>query len=387
MKAENTESFKRGLHLRKQLVNERGEVLCVDFAGTLQAADIQKRTDLIPDALNGKYCYRAKINVKDFDNLERAKKGLPPFNFNDEKAIYEALKEEFDIPLWILRTTGDDIKNIRKYNLPLIYQIKGCNFHSGRKGGGCKFCFVDDDSNSGEISNGVYLSPDNIVATLETVKESKNIYHVRISGGEPTIVLDHILALLKLLNLTSPGTITQFDSNLSTGHLIEYFIQQSIFEDHILEKMAEYDPKVLVCFKGTDNEDVIHNIKSGCPIEEQIYSLKKMVAAELDVYPHIINPNPLKLKEFLERLEDEIENILLKLHIFRINLYEPNKERIRLMANEAGISYETGLKYFETEWTLRHQCAEDIMNNLLYKKFGVNYKEVERPGIRLRVKI
>lgn len=376
-------AFHRGMGLGRELV-DADKALCVDFAGTLQAEDIKKRTDLIPDALNGAYCYRAKINVKAFDSSERAKMGLAPLDFNNEKAITQALKEEFDIPLWMLRAVGDDLRNIGKYNLPLIYQLKGCNFHSGRKGSGCTFCFVDDDSNSGAGKGGVFLSPENIIATFRSVQDSLNIHHIRFSGGEPTLALGHILSLLKKLNEIAPYAPFMFDSNLSTGSLIDWWIQNGALAPDILENIAAFDPKVLVCFKGVDDLDIAHNTRSICSLYENFYSLRRLIRAGFDVYPHVINPDPKGFRKFLGILEENFDNILPKLHILKINVYEPMKERIKVL--NRGKDFEASLVKYSFEWKKRYSAAVDILNDVMNEKYGVNYKDVSRPGIRLAAK-
>lgn len=375
--------FLRGITLRETLT-DGDKALCVDFVGTLQAEDIKKRNDLIPDALNGAYCYRAKINVKEFDVAERAKYGLPPFDFSDEQAIKRALKEEFDLPLWMLRAVGDDLRNIGKYNLPLIYQLKGCNFHSGHKGSGCAFCFVDDDSNSGAKKGGVFLSPENVIATFRSVQDSLSIHHIRFSGGEPTLALNHILAVLKKINSTSPFIPFQFDSNLSTGSLIDWWIQNGALPADILEQIAVFDPKVLVCFKGVDDLDIAYNTHSICNLSENLYSLRKLVLAGFDVYPHIINPYIGGFRKFLGILEENFENILPKLHVLKINVYEPMKERIRILCR--GKDFEAELKRHIIDWNMRYLAAIDILNDVMNKKYGVDYKDISRPGIKLVAK-
>jgi hypothetical protein len=217
--------FERGIELRKTLVKD-GKVLCVDFALTLQKQDITK--DVIQDVDTGRHAYRAKINIRSLDYELRRQKGLPPFDFSDEKAILVELHndESFDIPLWFLRKAGDKLENIAKYDLSLMYQIKGCNFHDGSSSGGCHFCFVDDKSNNGCPEDGIYLSVDNIANTFERYRKEKGLLTIRTSGGEPTLVLDHILALYQELAKRNLPILAQFDSNLSTASLIDYFEQQ-----------------------------------------------------------------------------------------------------------------------------------------------------------------
>jgi uncharacterized Fe-S cluster-containing radical SAM superfamily protein len=377
--------IEKGAELRQKLVRDK-KILCADFTGTVQAEDIRKRNDLIQDVDTGAYCYRAKINVKDFDDNERAKKNLPPFDFSDLDAIYKALKFEFDIPLWFLRGAGDQLENIKHYNLPMILQLKGCNFHDGTEIGGCTFCFVDNKSNSGEQLGGIWLSPQNVVNTYKSISDKLDIHVIRVSGGEPTLVLDFILDLYETLQKKGIKAQMQFDTNLSTGRLIDQFIGEGTYPLHILDMIAEFNPKVLVAFKGTDNENLQSNIQADCTIEDQIYSLKKFVKAGIDVYPYIYNPNPDTLSYFIDSLEQNFSDILPKIHIGKLNVYEVTKNRLRLMAIEQDTTYDELLAKYTKEWTSNYERSCEIMDELMIMKYGVAYKGMERPSIQIKLR-
>lgn len=379
--------FIRGKVLRRKLV--KGEdILCVDFASTLQAEDIKKRTDLIADADTGKYAYRAKINIKEIDDPERRKKGLMPFDFSDDSKIIKALNDDFDFPLWFVRRAKDDLVEIKKWNLPLIYQIKGCNFHDGSNSGGCKYCFVDNEINSPWKKNSVYLSAKNVANTFESIRDKLNLHHIRISGGEPTIVLDHIYDVLKEMDkrgLEDEGL--QFDCNLSTGNLIEYFIDKGVFEEHILEKIAEYDPKVLVAFKGTDNLNIEQNTQTKLTLEDQIYTLKLLTQAGLDCYPSLYNPNVFTLDYFAEKLLDNFEeSILNKIHLYPLKTYKPTEERLKHIARENGMDAQEYILSCQTAWDNNYSKGVETWKNIVRQKTGLEYKQIERPGIEIKVK-
>ncbi len=374
--------FKRGLFLRKKLVKD-GEVLCVDFAGTLQEKDIHK--DLIKDVDVGRYTYRCKINIKDFDPEIRAAKGLPPFDFSNEKAIFDTINTDtnFDIPLWFLRKAGDKLENIVLYDLPLIYQVMGCNFHSGAKTGGCIQCFVDDKSNVPNQKRGVWLSAENVVNTFIAMHGLKNIRVLRISGGEPTLVLDHILAVCEEFLDRAIWPFFQFDTNLSTGMLIEYFEQQGIFPSHIMQKIAAYDPGVLVSIKGTTDQNLQENTQSSMTIEDQIYTLKLFVEAGVDIYPCMYNPDADHLREYMEKMESIFENFLLKTRIFPTKIYSPTTERIANMAEKKGVDAEQLLGLYVADWIANYYRSCEILNEMLMERYGLAYKSYERPGIKI----
>jgi len=379
--------FERGKELRPK-VRKYNRILCADFTGTVQAEDIRKRNDLIQDVDIERYCYRAKINVKDFDDNERAKKGVYNlFDFSDEKAIKEALKMEFDIPLWFLRGAGDELKNIKHYNLPLILQLKGCNFHDGTEIGGCTFCFVDNKSNSGEAEGGVWISPENFVNTFQAVSDKLNIHVLRVSGGEPTLVLDFILDVLR--EIDKRGLINaqmQFDTNLSTGRLIEHFVDTEIYQPFILENIAVFKPKILAAFKGTDEKGIQNNTQTSCILSDQIHSLKMLIYSNLDVFIYVYNPNPNLLRSFTNILDKEFEDILPRIHIGKINEYEVTKCRLSLIALEQNRPYEEVLGEKLKEWKENYEQSCEIMNDLMMHRYGVGYKEIERPSVKIKIK-
>jgi hypothetical protein len=127
--------LQRGIELRKILVNNEGKILCVDLDKTVQKQDLTK--GCFKDEATGTWPYRSKVNVKAIDPELRASKGLPPFDFNETEAILQEMRGEFDIPHWFLAKAGDELKNILPYDMPWIYQLKGCDFHDGTEIGGC----------------------------------------------------------------------------------------------------------------------------------------------------------------------------------------------------------------------------------------------------------
>ncbi|MFH0868723.1 MAG: hypothetical protein V1839_00690 [archaeon] len=195
---------KRKLAVRN--VDGKTQVLCVDFAGTMQEVDIKRRTDLPVDAATGTHPYRFKIDNKALDPEERKNKGLPPFDFSDTEAIIKALGEPrtFDMPLWFVNLAGDDISRILQYDLALIFQSKGCNLHDWTETGGCTYCYVDDVSNNpSNKKNAVWLGIENIINTAEklredaSVRKGRELHRIRHSGGETTTELDFTLELQK----------------------------------------------------------------------------------------------------------------------------------------------------------------------------------------------
>ncbi len=369
--------LRRGIELRKTLINNEGKVLCVDFEKTIQKQDLTKGH--FKDEATGTYPYRSKVNIKDFDPELRAKQGLPPFDFTDRNAVYDAMSKEFDIPDWFRAKAGDKLENILPYDTPWIYQLKGCNFHDGSCAGGCTYCFVDNESNSGKVDRGVYLSVENILDSFQKAQKEKGTKVIRTSGGEPTLVLDHLLSLYREMdNRGIKPTLVQIDTNLSTGKLIEHFENEGVYEKNILEKIAQYDPKALVAFKGTSDDNIRQNVQASCTVDDQIYSLRKIVFAGIDVYPYIYNPDPNTLESFINKLEKNFKNILPRIHIGLLKTYSPTKQRIALLAQEQGLSPERLMAEYEAEWKYNYNKSCKIMEILCLSSTGHTYKEIPR---------
>lgn len=349
----------------------------MNFENTVQKQDLTKGH--FKDEGTGTFPYRCKVNTKGFDPELRAAKGLPPFNFKDRQAVLDEMKNEFDISHWFLAKAGDLLENIFTYDMPMIYQVKGCNFHQGGEIDGCVPCYVDNESNSGNPDKGVYLSVKNIVDSFQRMNKERGTKVIRTSGGEPTLVLEHLLALYK--ELESRGVkpiLAQFDTNLSTGHLIDHLEKEGILEKNILGKIAEYDPKLLVAFKGTSDESIRQNIQAVCSVEEQTYSLKKIVEAGLDVYPYIYNPDPETFEGFIGKLQETFPNILPRIHIGLLKMYSPTKQRITLLAQKYNKDPNQLITYYEQMWKANYDASCKIMDTLCQKQCGVHYKEIPR---------
>lgn len=383
---ELVDPYMQGRLLRSKLVKD-GKVLVVDFEKTLQLADIRKRNDVIVDVDTNKCVYRAKINCKLMDDVERAKKGkADKFDPDNEEMVRESLREEFDMPLWFLRAHNEPLNQIKKWNMPLIYQMAGCNFHAGNSTDGCIYCFVDNESNYASPNVTTWLTAENIVNTFENISEPMNINHLRGSGGETTLTLDHTLDVLKIMRERGyEKSRFQFDSNLSTGKLIDDFIKEKIYPENILGQIADYDPKVLVAFKGSSNKSVRGNTQSNLGIMDQIQTFAKLVDAGLDCYPYIYNPNPKNLLSFVAYVEKYVENFGKKLHVGRLNNYETTKARFKKIANETGMPAEAVEKQYVAEWKNNYEQSIVELDSFLKGKYGVGYKETERPSVKLKV--
>tara|TARA_Y100000310_G_scaffold91913_1_gene89435 strand:- start:1077 stop:2279 length:1203 start_codon:yes stop_codon:yes gene_type:complete len=400
MKKGRIDPIKRALELRKTLI-EGDKVLVTDFSDTLQGKDTSRVIDLMPNVATGEYVFRTKVNVKAIDPIAAEEYGVEFFDVRDKNPIEtEAFikRGEFDFPLWFKHHPDFKIGKAMDYNLPFIIQVAGCNFHNGTETGGCWYCFVDDKSNDGIPGKGKSLlgsaeTVDSMLAAREKIKNTyKKLGHdleirvLRTSGGEPTIALDWVLNTWREIGERGLDFVGQIDSNLSTGQVVDDFERQGIYEPHTLEKLAEYPIKVLTALKGVDEENLQSNVQSTATMETQLYSLKKFLKAGFDIYPQMYNPNPKTLAKYLERIEGEIPNLPLRIHIGPLKLYGPNKARLTAEAQRLGVDPEKLIAEKQTEWNNNYQNSCEVMEAYLKTVHGVGYKDIVRSDVELTVK-
>lgn len=395
-----TNPIKRAKELRKTLVQE-DNLLVADFSDTLQGKDTSKVIDLMPNVKTGEYIFRTKVNVKAIDPIAS---GVYDTNFFDiikhtDKEIENFIRsQEFDFPLWFKHNKGFKMERVLDYNPPLILQVAGCNFHDGSSSGGCMYCFVDNESNDGVIRKGkTFLSTSDVIhSAISARKKIKEQYKnigtdleikvIRTSGGEPTIALDWILHLWRKIGWRGENFVGQLDSNLSTGEVVDYFEKEGVYERNILEKLAEYPIKVLTALKGVDKKNLQENVQSTATLEQQLYSIKKFIKAGFDIYPQMYNPNPLSLKDYLKKMDSEIENFSSRIHIGPLKLYSPTKKRLEEKANAEGQDFAYFLLNQQQEWDNNYKKGCEILDAYLRENQKHGYKEITRSDVVLKVK-
>lgn len=390
----------RAEELRKTLIS-KDKILVVDFSNTLQGKDTSKVIDLMPNIATNEYVFRSKVNVKNIDPLASAvyEKDFFDITKHSDKDVENYINHsEFDFPLWFRNHSNFSMKRVLDYNPPLILQVAGCNFHDGTDSGGCTYCFVDNESNNGKIANGkVWLNiNDTLNSAIAAREKIKKIYAekgvdlemkvLRVSGGEPTIILDWILNLWKNVEKRNLDFVGQIDTNLSTGQLVDYFERQRIFEPHILEKLAEHPVKVLIALKGVDGENLKDNVQALATMEQQEYSIKKFIRAGMDVYPQMYNPNPKTLREYLRRMDFLIANFSSRVNIGPLKIYGPTKKRLFLEAKRLKINPEKFIESKKKEWDYNYEKGCDILDSYLRKHQGHCYQEFTRANVHLRIR-
>jgi len=395
--------IQRALELRKTLV-QGNQILVADFSNTLQGKDTSRVIDLMPNIATNQYVFRTKVNVKPIDPLASKEYQTEYFDLRQktDAEIEEFIrKQEFDFPLWFKHDKGFSMRRAGDYNPPFIFQVAGCNFHDGSATGGCWYCFVDDESNNGVPGNGkALLGIDETIYSMLVARQkikaqySKeghdlSIKVLRASGGEPTIALDWILNLWREVEKRGCDFSGQLDSNLSTAQVVDQFEKDGIYEPKTLDKLAAFPIKVLTAIKGVDALNLQENVQAKATMEDQLESIRRFLKANFDIYPQMYNPNPSTLRQYLERMDREIENFSLRIHIGPLKAgYGPTKKRLELEALALGKDKEHKEKFIRSKaetWADNYNRGCEILDNYLLQSYGVRYKEITRSDVRLKL--
>lgn len=388
-----SDPLSRATDLRKTVITPDGRLLVADFSGTLQGQDTSRVLELMPNRA-GHQVFRFKFNAKDVDPLAAKVYGKDFIDVNEipNSQIQDCFKkQEFDFALWYKNTPGYSFNNILNYNAPFILQVAGCNFHSGTCDGGCLYCFVDNELNDGlpETGKKQLVDIDDVIdsflAAREKVKRiyleqagtDLNIKVLRVSGGEPTVALDWIIKLWRRIEERGIDCVGQVDTNLSTPHLwpIDYY-----------RHLAVFPVKILAAIKGTDNANLKDNVQANATISDQVFCLRTLVEAGLDIFPQMYNPNPDTLENWLEMIERHIENFALRVHIGPLKPYGPTKARLRARAIREGKDPEEFTTQKIQEWENNYRVGCMILNGYLYNKYRVYYRDNVRSDVKLFVK-
>ena len=373
------------------LNNGRREYLLANFEGTKQSADIKKRSPM----LYAKDFFRVKTNVKSWDPEIMKSKGKDPVDFKNNSEVFDSLRNEFDIPYWALTSmVGGPLVD---YNNAFTYQMKTCNVN-------CPWCFVDNKNKNGKKGKGDYFSIKEIMNVFEEERKDKPLNMIRSSGGEPTIAIEQWYEILRELEKRD-GLVDKValwgDTNLMTGHFIDYLEHEGLIEKNIREKIGQYkNPQILCSFKGTDTESFLKSTgfikkdkgkamldERGNTVadkrysfldEERWYSFRKMVESGIDVYPFIYDPNPDTLEDFLDEGARRFgDGFYLKTWAFKLGSYGPAPQRYINL----GLDPEKEQQKLDDNF----KKSEEILQDLIYKKFKLNYKAVPRSGIPLEI--
>jgi uncharacterized Fe-S cluster-containing radical SAM superfamily protein len=160
----------------------------------------------------------------------------------------------------------------------------GCNLR-------CKFCWsaasVWDAQHTGE-----FYSPEAVSAELQGIAEKKGYHQVRVSGGEPTIGKQHLLALLKAIN--KQYTFILETNGVLLGH-----------DSHYVEELSSFDNlHVRVCLKGADAEEFTLFTGANQGFDHQINALVLLRDARMSFNIALVSVHPEKKQRLYHKLKE-----------------------------------------------------------------------------------
>jgi len=364
-------------HLRSKVVKKEGGIqkyLIANFKET-------RKDNTKMFAILGDY-FRVKLNAVAFENLGDNK----PIDFSDNSQVFKCLADEFDMPYWgfmALKT-----KPLKDFSRVFISQTKACNL-------GCLWCYTDDKNKDGKEEHGKYFTIPEEFDVLENARKLQTINNYRPSGGETSLVPEKWLEPLREAEKRNLEIFVQGDTNLTTGHHMDALEKNGVVEKNLLEKVAAYENFGLLCsFKGTDTESFLNACglikkENGKYVpdkrfafleDERWYTFAKLIKAGIDVYPFIYDANPDTIEPFMEKGARLFgDGFYLKTWVFRLKKYEDSgKERIE----KTGVGFEEFYKKLDDNY----KRSKEVMQNIIWKKYGLNYQAVPRVGIKLKVK-
>ncbi len=392
-----TDPIKRAMDLRTVLKKD-DKIMVINFPETLLGKD----TDDIkkfPNVHTGEVVFRNKINVVDIDPFfaKGYRRKFQDIRQMSEQGIEQLVRTaEFDFPLWFKHRPGFDMRKIMDYNPGFIAEVAGCNFNGG-KGGGCRYCYNDDKSNEGCFGKDKALLSadahlDSMLAARERMRRiyaekgfDLNLRVLRLSGGEPTLVLDYLLDLLRKAESRGLALDYHLDTNLSTGSVIDALERDAVYEKDILNKLAKYDIKVLAAIKGTDDANIQDNTRTSTTIADQKYSIAKFLNAGFDLFFQMYNPNPESLRQYLEDMDSMVENFALRLHIGQLHTQAATADRIDLEAKANNVDPAYFRNSAEQKWKRNYEASIPILEEYLTERYGVQYKQLTRSDVPIQL--
>ncbi|MEM4041027.1 MAG: radical SAM protein, partial [Ignisphaera sp.] len=109
--------------------------------------------------------------------------------------------------------------------------VVGCNLR-------CRFCWGWRYTHS--VDKGYFMSPEEVFMKLIDIALDRGYRYIRLSGGEPTISIDHMIYLLNRVEETKLIFIVE-----TNGIMIGY-------DEQIAKKLANYSRIIVrISFKGT----------------------------------------------------------------------------------------------------------------------------------------
>lgn len=194
----------------------------------------------------------------------------------------------------------------------------------------CRFCWVSDIVSNRPADVGTFYTPRRVAESLVSLARKCHLNLLRISGGEPTIGKEHLLAVLE--SLKGAGFRFILETN---GIPIAY-------DKGYAKDLARYNfVHVRVSLKGCSEEEFA--ALTGAKPEGfrlQLEALKKLVDAGVSCHPSVMASFSTKksLQSLLQRLSQISPKLAEEIEIEELILYPHVVRRLR----KYGLKYYTG---------------------------------------------
>jgi uncharacterized Fe-S cluster-containing radical SAM superfamily protein len=233
---------------------------------------------------------------------------------------------------------GDELEGIvqrgtaRKY-----YRFRPARFYGGIVTGDvvgcnllCRFCWASDRVRDHPESTGKFYTPEEAFSKLAAIGERTGYRQVRLSGQEPTVGFEHLLALLALFEGTGYTFILE-TNGIVLGARAERAEQLAAFEQlqlHVRVSLKGTNGKEFAFLTGADPEG----------FELQLRALSNLVDAGVSCHPAVMvsfsEPGALfKLQQRLAAIHPPLARNIEREELI---LYAHAKRRLE------GLSYSDG---------------------------------------------
>jgi len=282
----------------------------------------------------------------------------------------------FDYPTIVAHRLGG--KDWRSYNRQVTVQAADCKFK-------CWHCYNDArDDNPDVTIQSDDIEASEVIARFSDQRDrdkarKEDTKVLRISGGEPFLAPGFVLECIRLIRDGAAGgeacvwtetNLQPFMASPKPGRIPDV--------DSYISQLAEYADVFALhpCFHGID-DDSIRDVsgRSDVHLEAMLDALRKLVEAEIDIYP-TIHPNvcpPSKLHGFFTALFDIHDSLPLRFALIDLSLTYPavhrrmeqcreDKRKPKLYSKDAALA----------EW-----------NRLVTETYGLGYAVVPRHLVSL----
>ena len=201
----------------------------------------------------------------------------------------------------------------------------GCNLK-------CRFCWswrVRDRASQ----IGKFYTPQQVVSKLLAIARRRGYRQVRISGGEPTLSMNHLVKVLELLEAESPRTLFILETN---GILIG-------FNKDYAKMLSKFrNVHVRVSLKGCTEQE-FHILTGAKPdaFNLQLQALKNLLDVGVSTHPAVMLSfsTEKSVKKLIERLRDIDKSLVEEFEEEYVFLYPHVKEILKKFGLKPKIAF------------------------------------------------